>query len=153
MPIYSIDMSFNFLLQATRILHVGNQDEDELIMIYNYLIALDNEILNDYYNTCTILSYDNDLILYMEILDTAIEIFEEREEYEKCQLLKNKKEESINITKNKTIQTMSIFNMSDAEKKKILEKHQEATKNQYLKKEETKKGLQKPEEKKDKKTS
>ena len=33
---------------------------------------------------------------------------------------------------------MSIFNMSDAEKKKILEKHQEATKNQYLKKEETK---------------
>ena len=103
MPIYSIDMSFNFLLQATRILHVGNYDEDELIMIYNYLIALDNEILNDYYNTGKILSYDNDLILYMEILDTAIEIFEEREEYEKCQLLKNKKEESINITKNKTI--------------------------------------------------
>jgi hypothetical protein len=48
---------------------------------------------------------------------------------------------------------MSIFNMSDAEKKKILAKHQEATKNQYLKKEETKKGLQKPEEKKNKKTS
>jgi hypothetical protein len=48
---------------------------------------------------------------------------------------------------------MSIFNMSDAEKKKILEKHQEATKNQYLKKEETKKGLQKPEEKQNKKTS
>lgn len=48
---------------------------------------------------------------------------------------------------------MSIFNMSEEEKKKILQKHQEATKNQYLKKEETKKGLQKPEEKKDKKTS
>lgn len=49
---------------------------------------------------------------------------------------------------------MSVFNMSDAEKKKILEKHKEATKNQYLKKEETKKGLQKPDEKKDnKKTS
>jgi len=103
MSIYSTDMSFNFLLQATRILHVGNYDEDELVMIYNYLIALDNDILNDYNNTCTILSYDNDLILYMEILDTAITIFEEREEYEKCQLLKDKKEESINITKNKTI--------------------------------------------------
>lgn len=48
---------------------------------------------------------------------------------------------------------MSVFNMSDDEKKKILEKHKEATKNQYLKKEETKKGLQKPNEKKDKKTS
>jgi len=103
MSIYSTNMSFNFLLQATRILHVGNYDEDELVMIYNYLIALDNDILNDYHNTCTILSYDNDLILYMEILDTAITIFEEREEYEKCQLLKVKKEESINITKNKTI--------------------------------------------------
>ena len=33
---------------------------------------------------------------------------------------------------------MSVFNMTDAEKKKILEKHKEATKNQYLKKEETK---------------
>ena len=48
---------------------------------------------------------------------------------------------------------MSIFNMSDAEKKKILEKHQEATKNQYLKKEETKKGLQQPVKTQDKKTS
>ena len=47
---------------------------------------------------------------------------------------------------------MSIFNMSNEEKKKILEKHKDATKNQYLKKEETKKGLQKPEENKDKKT-
>jgi len=98
-----MEMTINFLLQTMRVLHVGNYDEDELIMIYNYLIALDNEILNDYFNTCTILSYDNDLVLYIEILDTAIQIFEEREEYEQCQLLKNKKEESINITNNKTI--------------------------------------------------
>ncbi len=43
---------------------------------------------------------------------------------------------------------MSIFNMSEEEKKKILEKHKEATKNHYVKVDETKKGLQKPEEKK-----
>lgn len=43
---------------------------------------------------------------------------------------------------------MSVFNMSDEEKKKILEKHKEATKNHYVKVDETKKGLQKPEEKK-----
>lgn len=48
---------------------------------------------------------------------------------------------------------MSVFNMKEEEKKKILEKHKEATKNHYIKKEETKKGLQKPEEKQDKKTS
>ena len=45
---------------------------------------------------------------------------------------------------------MSVFKMSEEEKKKILDKHKEATKNHYVKKDETKKGL-KPPEKKDKK--
>ena len=49
---------------------------------------------------------------------------------------------------------MSVFGMSEEEKKKILEKHKEATKTHYVKVNETKKGLQKPEEKKEtKKTS
>lgn len=42
----------------------------------------------------------------------------------------------------------NVFKMSEEEKKKILEKHKEATKNYYVKKDEIKKGLQKPEEKK-----
>ena len=48
---------------------------------------------------------------------------------------------------------MSIFGMSEEEKKKILEKHKEATKNHYVKVDEAKKGLQKPEKKEDKKPS
>jgi hypothetical protein len=43
---------------------------------------------------------------------------------------------------------MSAFKMNDEERNKILEKHKEATKNHHLKKEELKKGLQKPNEKK-----
>ena len=45
--------------------------------------------------------------------------------------------------------------MSEEEKKKILQKHKEATKNHYIKKDETKKGLQEPQSKKvqNKKTS
>ena len=96
-------MNFNFLLQATRVLNVGNYDEEELTMIYDFITSLDNDILNDYNNTCTILSYDNDLQLYVEILDSLISIFEEREEYEMCVILKNKKEESIKVKENKTI--------------------------------------------------
>ena len=92
-----MDMSINFLLQATRVLNFGNYDEVELSMTYNYITALNNEILNDYFNTCTILSYDNDLELYIEIVETLILIFEEKEEYEKCTKLKRKKEESIKI--------------------------------------------------------
>ena len=48
---------------------------------------------------------------------------------------------------------MSVFGMSEEEKKKILDKHKEATKNHYVKKDDLKKGLQKPEKKEDKKTS
>jgi hypothetical protein len=92
-----MDMSINFLLQATRVLSFGNYDDVELSMTYNYLTALDNEILNNYFNTCTILAYNNDLELYIEIVETLILVFEEREEYEKCAKLIKKKEESINI--------------------------------------------------------
>jgi hypothetical protein len=96
-------MNVNFLLQATRVLQVGNYDEDELIMVFNFMTAIDNEILNEYFNTCTIISYDNDLQLYIEIIDVLIKIFEEREEYEKCEILVNKKEESLIIMESKTI--------------------------------------------------
>ena len=95
-------MTLNFLLQATRVLNVGNYDEEELKMIYKFLISLDNNVLNDYNNKCTILSYNNDLELYVEILNSCILIFEKREEYEKCQKLKDKREESIKIMKTKT---------------------------------------------------
>lgn len=96
-------MSVNFLLQATRVLHVDNYDEEELRMIYNFVINLDNDILNDYNSTCTILSYDNDLELYIEIIDSLIQVFEDREEYEKCELLLFKRDESVEIINSKTI--------------------------------------------------
>lgn len=98
-----MDMSVNFLLQATRVLHVDNYDDDDLTMIYNFMINIDNEVLNDYNNTCTILSYDNDLELYVEIIDSLIQIFEDREEYEKCELLLFKRDESLEIINSKTI--------------------------------------------------
>jgi len=98
-----MDMTSNFLLQAMRVLHVGNYDEDELVMVTNFVVAVDNEILNDYNNTCTILTYDNDLELYVEILDALISIFEEREEYEICSVLKEKKEDAEIIIENKII--------------------------------------------------
>lgn len=96
-------MSFNFLIQATRVLDRNNYDEDELKMIFDYVMSIDNEILNDYFNTCSILSYNNDLELYLEIVDSLIKIYEEREEYENCELLMIKKDESIIIMKKNTI--------------------------------------------------
>jgi len=96
-----MDMTFNFLLQATRVLHVNNYDSDELKLIYKYTTSLDNDILNDYYISRTILGYNNDLELYLEIVETLINIFEEMEDYEKCFVLKNKRDESLKIINNK----------------------------------------------------
>jgi hypothetical protein len=95
--IYNMEMSFKFILQATRILHVGNYDDEDLKMIYGYVISLDKDILNDYYNTSSIFTYANDLELYLEIVNVLIKIYEESEEYEKCFILKLKKDESLEI--------------------------------------------------------
>ena len=96
-------MTINFLLQSTKVLEGGLYDEEDLRMIYGYMIHIDDEILNDYYNTCTIFTYDNDLELYIEIIDALIKIFEEREEYEKCEILIKIKDQANKIINKKII--------------------------------------------------
>jgi hypothetical protein len=98
-----MDMTINFLLQATKILTVGDYDDNQLEMIINFISNVDNETLNDYNNTCTILSYDTDLHLFVEVLDALIAICEEKEDYEVCDILKHKKDDSIEIMETKTI--------------------------------------------------
>lgn len=94
-------MSVNFLLQVTRILHVGEFDDTEIQMIYDYLKNLDNEVLFSYFMGNNILQYDNDLQLCTEIMDNIISILESKEEYEKCQVLLNKKKLAMAITDQK----------------------------------------------------
>lgn len=96
-------MNLNFLIQATRVLSVDNYDDEELELITNFMIAADEDLLSDFNNTCTILSYDNDLELYLEILGTLIVVYEQREEYEVCELIKNKMSEALEIINKKTI--------------------------------------------------
>jgi hypothetical protein len=92
-------MSINFLLQAVRIIHIGNYDDNDIKMIFNYLKNLDNVALNTYFSTYSVLQYNNDLEFCIELIDKMIKLFEGREEYEKCQVLLNKKEESLDIMK------------------------------------------------------
>jgi hypothetical protein len=92
-------MSINFLLQAIRVIHIGSYDDTEIRMIYDYLRNLDNIVLNEYFNSNQVLHYNNDLELCVEVIDKMIKVLEDREEYEKCQILLNKKEESIDIMK------------------------------------------------------
>lgn len=95
-------MSINFLLQALRILHTGIYDDTEIRMIYDYLRGLDHESLRMFSESRAILSYENDLLFCVEIINLMLYILEKKEEYEKCQILKNKKDESLDIIKFKT---------------------------------------------------
>lgn len=95
-------MSVNFILQAIRILHLGTYSDTELQMIYDFCKSLDNDSLIHYHNTNTVLSYDNDLELYIEIVNGMIKVFEDQEAYEKCAILLNKKNEALDIMELKT---------------------------------------------------
>ena len=94
-------MSVNFLLQVTRILHVGNYDDTEVRMMYDYLRNLDNMALNDYYSSNAVIQYETDLDYCIEIIDGVIGILEEKEEYEKCQVLFTKKQQAMAIKEQK----------------------------------------------------
>jgi hypothetical protein len=79
------------------ILKQENYNDDELRMIYDYLLFLDYEILFSYFMNNTIHGYDNDLCVYIEVIGETIKKFELTEEYEKCCKLKLKREEAIKI--------------------------------------------------------
>ena len=91
------NMSINFLLQSLKTLYQGDYTDDETFMIYTYLKNIDNNNLITYLNTNTLLDYENDLDLYVEVLALLISVFESKEEYEKCDDLLEKKEQSIKI--------------------------------------------------------
>jgi hypothetical protein len=92
-------MLINFLLQAIRAIHTGNYNVTGIEKIYDYLITLDNITLNDYFNSHSVLQYNNDLEFCVEVIDRLMKVLEEKEEYEKCQVLLDKKEESLDIMK------------------------------------------------------
>jgi hypothetical protein len=94
-----MNITVNFLLQATRILHVGNYNDDDLEMVYNFMVNVDNEILIHYLNSKSVLAYESDLELYIELIDVLVSIYEDNEEYENCKKLLDKKEEAIIILK------------------------------------------------------
>jgi len=89
-------MNINFILQTLIILS-KDHTEDDLRMVYDYLLFLDYTILFSYYMNNTIKGYENDLYVYLEVVNKAIKVFEKLEEYEKCYKLKLKREESLKI--------------------------------------------------------
>lgn len=100
--IYLEKVNYDFLFQAVKILHTNQNDKYELDIVFDFIIQLTDETIFTYIEKNTIISYENDLELYFEVIDKLIQIFEDEkyEEYEKCELLLNKKKYCMKITKN-----------------------------------------------------
>lgn len=94
-----MEVSFNFLIQATRVLNIDEYYEDDLNIIYKFLLSLDNETLIDYYKKQTLIGYQNDLELYLDIVNSLINVFEIIEEYEKCEKLLGQKNKTLKLKK------------------------------------------------------
>lgn len=98
-----MDKSFNFLLHSLITVETNRYTEKELDLIYNFIIMVEYDLLIHYNLYCRVIQYDNDLQVYIDIVKKLINIFEEREEYEKCVLLKEKLDLSYKIIEKEKI--------------------------------------------------
>lgn len=90
----------NFLMQAIKILNNERINEQELDMVYEFLITISGEELKNFNDTTTTVTFSNDLKMYVSTISRLIKIFEEKEKYEECSELKKKYDESMLILKN-----------------------------------------------------
>lgn len=93
-------MSYDFLMQAIKILHTKVDDKSDLDFVYDYIVQTSDKTILDYKKKITIISYDNDVELFIEIINKLIKIYESEnhEEYEKCNVLLNKKNRTLQLT-------------------------------------------------------
>jgi hypothetical protein len=98
-----MDISIKFLLQSVKVLNEKKYSNEDLYLIYDFLISsTKNELFNFYYLN-TVLSYKNDLELFIETIKQLIKIFEDLEYYEECFHLKNKENECYEILKENSL--------------------------------------------------
>ena len=107
-------MNLYFIMQVIRLFQSKNYTEDELRMAYDYLLTIDNDILNMYIDSV------EDIEVYIIALNSILEIYEKREEYEKCFSIKTK----IDSARDRTLQSavaITVNSMFIASNKEVNE--------------------------------
>ena len=90
-------MSANFLYRALKTIREGNYNDNEIRMYFDYIKTFDDKKMNIFLDSYSSSEYNNDLEIYIELIDNLNEICEANEDYEKCVILQNKKKESLDI--------------------------------------------------------
>jgi hypothetical protein len=98
-----MDISIKFLLQSVKVITEKKYHLQDLYLIYDFLISVKKDELIKYLKSSTVLSYENDLELYVETIDHLIKIFEDLENYEECIELKKKVDECKELINEKTL--------------------------------------------------
>jgi len=91
-------MNYDFLMQAIKILHTEIEDKSDLYFIYDYVTQTSDETIIQYKKNITIISYNNDVELFIEIINELIKLFENDEDFERCAILLKKKKRVIELT-------------------------------------------------------
>lgn len=91
MKLNYITTPYDFLMQAIKILYSNNQINEEINLTYNFVILTEIDTLKKYNKKCIISLYENNLELFIDIIDKLIILYENDEDYEKCLKLLDKK--------------------------------------------------------------
>lgn len=89
--IYKFDMDINFLLESVKIMNKKTQTDDEANTVFVYIISTELEELKEYKRKNTIISFENDLELFINVIDKLLLYYEVSEEFERCDCLYNRK--------------------------------------------------------------
>jgi hypothetical protein len=98
-----MDDTFKYLLQSARLISAKRASDEDIEFVNDLILSLENDEIISYYNTTTITSIGSDFNLYVKLIRYLIKHYEETEEYEKCEKLQEKLNNSNEITKQKII--------------------------------------------------
>jgi len=70
-------------------------------VVYKFINDMEKETLIEFKKNQSMVSYENDLILYLEMIRYVRNLYEQREEYEVCAELIKKENECVMLLNNK----------------------------------------------------
>lgn len=93
-----MDDTFSFLLQTARLINTNRATESDFNFVTELLLSFDDDLILKYKSTTSVSKIGNDYSFYLKLCNFLINYFEENEEYEKCEIIKQKIMKSETIT-------------------------------------------------------
>jgi hypothetical protein len=73
-----------FFLHAIKAIHTNDSEFDMLDIAYKFINNVDTETLFEFKKHQSLMTYENDLVLFIEMIKYVNHLYEQKEEYEIC---------------------------------------------------------------------